>query len=406
MGEKIIEKLLELSPQLGLVVLFLVALALLLKEYRTLRGEMKAAVDDAVGSRVGAILGNLQAENAKASEILRDTNRKYAQAQSFLADLEKRLGEREQSIGETLSDLESKLAILQRATPKSRSIKYSARDLAAVAQHARSLGEAVALIEEAQNDPDATSKDLEIVGDTARRFRRYTLAKDLYRKATERDPENLSARVELLALIAETEPANRQRSLDDARQLVLSSLDPNLLGRVANVHFEIGRYAELQSFCEGILAKEPPEDSDVYVQAHRDLGAALKAQKLFDEAEKHFQVALLHDAEDENLLTAYVGLLRDRKQPSRALTIAKTLLSLDPLAFRYYVILARIHSDLGQHDEAARWYEKAEELVEPGSAEHELAVQENRKARLRTEFGLGQPAGGVAPNNPPENDAQ
>ncbi len=152
----------------------------------------------------------------------------------------------------------------------------------------------------------------------------------------------------------------------------------------------------MRSFCEEILDNEPPEDSDVYVQAHRDLGAALKQQKLLDEAEKHFETALQHHPEDENLLTAYVALLRDRKESSRALPMAHTLLSLDPLDFRYYLILARIHTDLGRHDEAAGWYEKAEAFLQPGSAEHELAAREKRKACLRKEFVTGPVAAGAA----------
>jgi hypothetical protein len=188
MDEAIITKLFELAPQLVFLVLFLVAFGFLLKEYRTLRTEMKESVEDAVNVGLGSMMGKLQIENVKASQLLEDITSTYQQSQDFSEQFEQKLSQRASQINNTFETLERKLAVLQESVPEHGDVKYSAHDFAALASNVTSRAEAFHLLEQAKEDTDATSKDLEVAGDVARKFRRFSLAREFYERAVELDP--------------------------------------------------------------------------------------------------------------------------------------------------------------------------------------------------------------------------
>ncbi len=387
MSELVVEQLLKLAPQLGFAVIFIIALALLLREYGKLRSEISGAVDDAVNSRLGAILGNLQIESGKASKILANIEEKYEKAQVTLDEYEERLAEKEAVVNSSLMSIEEKLALVSTIVPPENSAKYSAQHYALLARNAQSLGEAVSLIEEARKDTDATSKDLEVVGDTARRFRRFSLAASLYKDALACDPTNHSARLELLSLTAETMPAERDKALSEIRELVLETQNASLLGRAANTYYQLDRYAELQSICREMLNRNPRPGSDIWLQSNRDLAVTLKNQGHLDESVERFEIALEQRPNDENLLKAYIGVLRDMKVFDRTIPLAKRLLALDPLDGHYYYIVGNACSDTNQHAEAVAWFTRAVELLPEGPAK-ELALRERKKSEIRDELNL------------------
>ncbi|HEX8363334.1 MAG TPA: hypothetical protein VF613_24655 [Longimicrobium sp.] len=63
MGSKLIEQLLQSVPQLTVMIFGVVALALLLKEYAKLRGEIKQTTEEVVNAKLGALIGEIQVES-------------------------------------------------------------------------------------------------------------------------------------------------------------------------------------------------------------------------------------------------------------------------------------------------------------------------------------------------------
>lgn len=385
MDEAIIEKLFEVAPQFGFLVLFVVALALLLKEYRTLRTDMKQSVDDAVNARLGSLMGNLQIETSKAAQLLNEMKATQKETQDFSQSFQHDLLGRANEINQTFTAVERKLAVLQKSVPKEGELKYSAREFAALASHVTSLAEAMDLLGQAQQDTDATSKDMEVAGDVARKFRRFSLALDFYRKATEMDPDNLSAKTELLALLAETDAKKRGEYLAQLTETVLRSMQPKIQMRVANTLLELDRYDDLAGMCESIIEAEGDKSSPLLAQAHRDLAVCHRQKRNFTQAEEHFKTALSITPDDENLIKAFIGLLRDTKEHDQALALAKKLVTLDALDWHYHVILAREHVDLEQYDTAIHWFDRALPLV-PSAAEQQAVQREKQKVVLLQEF--------------------
>ena len=383
MTEQIVERLFVLAPQLGLLVLFLVSLALLLREYRNWRGEMQSSISDAVSSRLGSLMRDLQLELQNASKILDAITETQERVQRLSREFESNLAEKSHKIEETLSQIEDKLALLQVNVPESS--EFTARDFVALAKHATSLGEALSFVNKARNDPDATSKDLEVAGDVARRFRRFNLALELYARAFELDSENTSARVENLCLLAEIDQARRDTSLEDARTLVVNRMQPGLLARLSNTLIELDRYSELQLVCEQVIANISEDNADIRTQALRDLAVALRNQSRLPEAETILQRAYESTPDNENLLNAYVSILRERKSYEKARTLAAKLLLLDPLDHSYYVLMGLSYNDFKDHEKAAQFFSKAEEMV-PSGAEQDMIRREKQKAILRQQL--------------------
>src|SRR5258708_5219529 len=121
---------------------------------------------------------------------------------------------------------------------------------------------------------NATSKDLEIAGDICREHSFYAKAIEFYGEAAEKDPENLGARVELLALSAEFRAAERNDALRQLQILVVQSLGNtdhggNVLKRYLNMLDTLGRYKEMADFCEAQLKQAAPREIQAYL--HRNL---------------------------------------------------------------------------------------------------------------------------------------
>ncbi|MGV7976864.1 MAG: tetratricopeptide repeat protein [Anaerolineaceae bacterium] len=363
MSDVIITKIFEIAPQLALLILFIIAIWLLFKEYRSLRKEIDTIVNIAVDSKLGSLIGKIQIESAQATELLEKINKIYSSAQSMFNAFENMATEKVEQVNKTLSDVEKKLEILGQALPTTTN--FSAQDYGVLAATAESLGEAISLIEKAKNDPDATSGDLEKLGDTARKLRKWRIARDLYTSAITIDPENNSAKIELLCLIAETDAQERNNALRSAEDLVVTTREKTVLSRLSNAFIELDRYSQMEGVCRKVLEQENSQISPIYIEAQRNLAVALKAQGKLADAEEVLVSILQVAPQDENSLSAYISLLRQKGLHEKALPIAEKLLDIDPLDSNYYLYYARELVECGKNDMAIQWFEVGEQLIPP-----------------------------------------
>lgn len=178
MGEKVIDKLLEMFPKIGLTVLFVIALVVLLREYRSLRQEMGKAVQAAVDAHLASILGNVHLESAKARKTMALTRELQEKARMFSEQFEKWIAQKEAAVTKSIATVEERLKHLDAAV--SAEHKYPTSYLVTLARGSHSQAEALAIVEKVQSDPDATSSDLEEAGDIAwERFGRWSLARPI-----------------------------------------------------------------------------------------------------------------------------------------------------------------------------------------------------------------------------------
>ena len=377
MTEQLLNKLLSLVPQLALIAAFLFALVLILKEYAKLRNEVKQAAEDVINARLGSLIGQIQGESAKAKELSDQMAMKATQVERVSDALMQAYAEKEGSFRE----LEERIQFLQNSLPRTaEQSKVPAKALIAAAQRAQTWQAAAGLIEKVRDDADATSKDLEFAGDRARDFRQYSLALDLYEIACRKDPENLSARVEHLCLAAESNYKGRDNSLQQAKELVVSSLNEMYFTRVCNTLVTLGRYTQLGDMCESVLAHAAERGvRPILAPCHRNLAVALKEGNDFEGAERHLRIALQASPHDENIVKAYFSLLRDQEKHEEALREAVRLVDLDPTDGFYHYITGSLLARLHRYEEAAEWLQSANDLATEDSsywqsAQRELAI--------------------------------
>jgi tetratricopeptide (TPR) repeat protein len=203
---------------------------------------------------------------------------------------------------------------------------------------------------------NATSKDLEVAGDLCRsRYDFFEKAIEFYRKALEKDPESISARVELLALTFEIRAQEREQALTDLESLVRRNLrENNLLSRFFNALIELGRYEKMAAFCEDLLKDTSIIDAAGQVRLHRNLAVAYVHFGKTDDAVKQYEAALKLSPTDENTLKAYARLLFELQRLEKAEECARMLLTLDPTDTAYYMLLAEIIRKQGKNDEAGK----------------------------------------------------
>ena len=392
------KKLLDFAPQLGIAVLFMVGLFFLLREYRQFQGEMTSTIEGCVKAQLGTVVGDIQIKSTQASGILKQIsetlnliNGKSEETKSQSQKFERWLSEEQSKISGSMNkitgsmnELENRLSIIGEKVGVAEVKITAARNLVALARQTTSVGEALNMIAEAEKDTDATSTEMEVAADVARQqLLRRALARKLYKKAIELDPENKSATIELLALEAVMDPKRREDALREARLIVINTLSARFVARLIDAYFDLGRLKDAQSLCEEILKRQIPSSSPIVAMAHRNLAVALKEQYDTEAANSHFERALSISPNDENVLKGYLSFLNDQNDYEKALFVAKKLILIDPLDGSYFLALGKIYSELGNHREAINWFSGAEELFPQDTPEWYSASKEKEKALRR-----------------------
>ena len=145
MSEQMIIQLLSVAPQLGLWILFLVSLILLLREYRSFRGDVEKLIEANVNSKLGALIGDIQIKFQNAKDVLDKISSVHKQVEELSNDFEtsiadksknfeNTLSERTTHLATILSEVEQKLQVLQTSVLKGED--FTARDFSLLASEA------------------------------------------------------------------------------------------------------------------------------------------------------------------------------------------------------------------------------------------------------------------------------
>lgn len=222
------------------------------------------------------------------------------------------------------------------------------------------------LVEETQNAPwKLTSNDIERVGDACRQYGDYDSALWLYQQATERNPTNISARIEWLSLRTELIPADRNATLKELLEIG-SRCTEGQLKRIFNAFIEVEAFAELDRFCTQLLERGDvfPDQTRATILrnravARRDLGGlAIGADVMTD-----IEEALRLDPNEENNIKIYASFLEKSGRTAEAAKQFVILLRKDPSDIAYYAGLSQCLLKLGRMEQAANILDEAENVV-------------------------------------------
>lgn len=222
------------------------------------------------------------------------------------------------------------------------------------------------LVEETQNAPwKLTSDDIERVGDASRQYGDYDSALWLYQQATERNPNNISARIEWLSLRTELIPADRDATLTELQDIG-SRCTEEQLKRILNAFIEVQAFSEMDKFCTHLLERGdvfPSQTKATILRnravARRQLGGLAVGADVMDDIEE----ALKLDQEEENNIKVYASFLEQAGRSAEAAKQFAILLRKDSSDVAYYAGLSKCLVKMGRGEQAANILEEAENAV-------------------------------------------
>lgn len=267
----------------------------------------------------------------------------------------------------------------------------NARNLLGMARTRERPDEAEKLCERILAHPESTSKDLELAGDMMRKAGNNGLAIKLYESAHKKDPERLSAHIELLALQAETDPKKRDESLKLAKELVSQSPSEISFARLANTLIELDRYAELSSLSDQVCQSAGGQHPKLKALALRNKAVAEKQLGNIDSAVAAFNDAFAIAPGDENILKPYLTILEEQGKYSEYLDVAKRLIEIDPADFTYYRIYIAALIKQQRFSEADKYLEIAKSLS-PSPLEESVLMQYEKVIRAAANISINTDA--------------
>ena len=223
------------------------------------------------------------------------------------------------------------------------------------------------LVSASKDSPEKLpAKYIELVGDWCRKRKQNHLALWFYENAVERDPERLSAVVELHSLRAEFLPKIREDSLAKLNELSRSGkLDFELLKRIINAFIELKKYKELSEFTKQL------ENIEKYTRRPDNFASLLRSRAVALEEYLGYKSPEAWSAlkkavslsEDENVLRTYASWLYETKQYQKAEEGLLKLLVMDPRDPDYYITLAKTYVEWGDIKKAEKVILLAEQSV-------------------------------------------
>jgi tetratricopeptide (TPR) repeat protein len=335
------------AQNLSQIAAFLFFLATILLGFLIVRERrrMRGAVARQVESQVEAAMGQMKDDAARMQEEAR-------QHVGLLAENKKMIQEAtELQLAGAKEEIERLHAEVRRARQQATQLTASGdREWISpeaqlrLARQAEDWQQAAEHL--AQIDLDtATSRNLEQAGTICREHGFLSKAVELYREAAEKDPENLSARAELLALSAEIDAAERKESLEKLEALVAETMaDGRNRAPIQSRFFEtmvaLGRFRELEDFCEAQLKQ--PLSREVEGTLHRNLAVLYDDAGRNEAALAHAEAALRASGDDAEMLALATRLLIAMRKYDEAHRSVIRGLQLDPMSVRSYMALAEI----------------------------------------------------------------
>ncbi|HEX4039114.1 MAG TPA: hypothetical protein VHX37_13725 [Acidobacteriaceae bacterium] len=305
------------------------------------------------------LVHQVQAQLEKAMEKLNaDATRTQEEARRELTALAKgkqAIQEETRDLGEQLAGAKEEIERLhaevrrvrQQVTPLATSGEtgWTSPDaLLRLARQAENWQQAAEVLARIDLD-SATSKNLECAGTICRKHGFFAKAVELYREATAKDPENLNARAELLALSAEIHAAERNDSLAKLQALVADTLvegsdGAQIQSRLFATMIGLGRFREIADFCESQLRQPLSRASQSAL--HRSLAILYEDADHSEEALAHCEAALRLLGDDPVMLARYTRLLMSARKYDEAYRSVIRTLQQDPTSARGYIALAEI----------------------------------------------------------------
>ena len=346
-------------------------------------------IDDRVSTifeqRASQISGNVNQRIEDALNKVRESEVKIVNAASEIRSLSLELDEIKKKADESLQELNDKARQLNLLFPQAE--KY--KNVVDPAYLVRMLYQAVEwiagadivirfenLVSASKDSPEPLpAKYIELVGDWCRERNQNHLALWFYENAVERDPERLSAVVELHSLRAEFLPKTREDSLVELKELSRSrKLDFDQLRRIFNVFIELNRYKELSELTKQL------ENIEKYTRRPNNFASLLRSRAVALEEYLGYKSPEAWSAlekavslsEDENVLRIYARWLYETKQYQKAEEGLLKLLVMDPRDSAYYITLAKTYVEWGDIKKAEKVILLAEQSVTDPSGQLEV----------------------------------
>ena len=313
-----------------------------------------------MNARLGEIMSSIQTEISRLEIVSQEQKSKLTQVNEKFDHFTVEIEQKTSTINQLYQDAQEKLITLREAIPNVD--EYSAFDLLGMAQGHDNPQTKAELCNRILGHEDATSKELEVAGEMMRNSKRYTLAMSLYKKAYKKDPERRGAHVELLSLTAELDHEHRNKSLNNAKELVIEYPTKNGFARVSNALIELDRYHELVEFSNAFISSLGNKNPALKALALRNKGVSKRELGEIEESIEAFKDAFEINPEDENTLKPYLGLLEEQGKNTEFLEISRKLIDIDPSDINYYRIYISALIKRGKYKEAGIWLSKTENL--------------------------------------------
>jgi tetratricopeptide (TPR) repeat protein len=328
-----------------LLVLLVVSIIFAARERSRMRRSLAQEVEDRVQSELGILVGDILRRSEEARQQLATLSTLETALHDKRSSFETQVASATEEIETILVTIRGVGGEILKLAPDSGDLEWMAPgSLLRLAAQAPDWPTAAGYLARIDRE-NATSRDLEGAGEICRDRAVYMKALEFYQQATEKDPDNLSARAQLLALTAEMRPSDRAASLKALQELLAQNLlnptsNPKIQARYFALMTDLGHQKELIEFSEAQLKLPLPRSAQVNL--HRHLAVCLHKLGRSEEAMAHCETALKISADDMEALSLYGGLLLWAKKYEDAYRIAIRVLQRNPTSARHYIALARI----------------------------------------------------------------
>ncbi|HEX4068142.1 MAG TPA: tetratricopeptide repeat protein [Acidobacteriaceae bacterium] len=353
------------------------------------RGRSRRELIRQVHTRVDAEIERLNSDTLRTQE---EARQQLAALSEGKAAAQEEVGRLQEQIVSTKEEVASLLAEARTARLKATQMVSgeemewaSPEALLRLARQADDWNKAAGYLARINVDA-ATSRNLETAGNLCRDHGFVAKAVELYREAVAKDPENISARAELLALSAEIHAPERNQSLGELQELVADTLIEGNNGTQVQNRFigamtGLGRFRELADFCESQLKQ--PLSRNAQSTLHRSLGVLYEDIGRTDDAIAHCEAALRLVGDSPDVLSLYTRLLISARRYDDAYRNVVRALHNDPTSARSYLALAEIQEKrLGREaardllKKAVQWADAAEMCAIEGHLRRLAALDE------------------------------
>lgn len=331
-------------PQVFFILMIALVAAIALREFRSMRKELLEEIQPRIKAEIAALLGDIYSHNESILKQLKQAEEIKVDLLNERNNFSQLVEDAKKAMATSVEDAREASLTIQKLIPMKKDIGWiRPRDLVNQAEKAADWPGAyqyLAMIDE----NNATSSDLERAGDICRSKHGFIeKAIDFYKKAVAKDPNNLMAQGELLALVAETRFKEREGAIADLKNMVLNNINNgNLMARYFNTLIQLARFNEMAGFCEQQLSPELPIWKETKVILYRNLAVANKRLNNIAQALQYYNTAIALEPSDENSLFALSVLLIEEKNFADAFRHIGLLLKIDPKDAKYYILLARV----------------------------------------------------------------